>query len=155
MEFHLSYLALRRGPEIRDSRELRSSQPMFRVLETTKALPQDDYFYEAQISLLLVGVDEWFWTAYCCVDTFFRSERSPELYDQKKVDGPTGAGYFVSEPIWNPREYFLVVLSRRMNQITKEWKNVVSVLEFRLQSYIRHYVSQTWICIRGDLSNMG
>lgn len=109
-----------------DSRGLRKS---FRMLNMKDEEEASIFFYEAQISVLLVGVDEWFWTVYCCVETFFNSERDPAWYDKCDFDGPTGAGRQASHPIWNPRGYFLLVLSRRINQVTKEWTNLVKALE--------------------------
>ena len=92
----------------------------------------DVFFYEAQISLLLVGVDEWLWTVYCCVDTFFGSERAPSNYEHNGQDAPSGGGRQTSYPVWSPRGYFLFVLSRRINQIAKEWRNIVSFVETEL-----------------------
>ena len=123
MEFHLPYFALRKGPRIPDIRGLRHCYPM---IDGKGGSSADVFFYEAQISLLLVGVDEWLWTVYCCVDTFFGSERAPSNYEHNGQDAPSGGGRQTSYPVWSPRGYFLFVLSRRINQIAKEWRNIVS-----------------------------
>ncbi|KAL9625601.1 MAG: hypothetical protein Q9160_000314 [Pyrenula sp. 1 TL-2023] len=75
MEFHLPYLALREGPPHGDPRRLRKWFQMLRMQDTNVA----DIFYEAQISVLLVGVDEWFWTENSVdgsakIETFFDDE---------------------------------------------------------------------------------
>lgn len=123
---------------IPDPRELRTSYEMVRTLEMeTHEIENDSFYHQAQISFLLTGVDEWHWTAYCCVDTFFGSERTPEWYVDKKFDGLSAGEIPEFHPIWNPREYFLFVCSSRLSQATKEWRNAVLVLESRLNQYVR------------------
>lgn len=137
MEFHLPYMAIR-DRSTRDPREIRTACEMLKSLEMESRMTQNDSFYcPAQISFLLTGVDEWHWTAYCCVDTFFGSERNPEWYSSREFDGPSAGGRAQFYPLWNPREYFLFVLSRRLSQATKEWTNVVLRLESRLDEYVR------------------
>ena len=95
-----------------------------------------DFFHEAQVSFLLLGIDEWVWTAYCCVDTYFGSEPNHRTYHDDGVDAPTGGAKYLNFPIWNPREYFLMVLARRMMQATREWTNLVHVVQQRLDLYV-------------------
>lgn len=136
MEFHLPYMAVR-DRSTTDPRKLRTSYEMLETLEMeTRQTHNDSFYYQAQISFLLTGVDEWHWTAYCCVDAFFGSERSPEWYFSREFDGPTAGGRTQFQPLWNPRECFLSVLSRRLSQATKEWTNVVLKLESRLDEYV-------------------
>lgn len=93
--------------------------------------------HEAQISFLVAGIDEWYWTAYCCVDKYFGSEETIQSYLDKQLDAPIGGyGRLTEFPVWNPREYFLIVLSRRIRQVTREWSSLVVTLEERLQSYV-------------------
>ncbi|KAI9878373.1 MAG: hypothetical protein M1830_001078 [Pleopsidium flavum] len=128
--FHLPYYALRRSAlPAADPRSLRRTG---RFMNNGKAQADFEWFHEAQISLLIVGVDEWYWTAYCCVDTYFGSEEPPTYYLEEGFDAPTGAGRHMRDPVWNPREYFLLVLSRRISQVVMEWSNVTSSLEERL-----------------------
>jgi hypothetical protein len=136
MEFHLPYMAARHKRYV-DPRKLRTDYEMLETLEmeTTKT-ENDSFYFQAQISFLLSGVDEWHWTAYCCVDTFFGSEKDPAWYVSRQFDGPPGGGRVEFLPIWNPREYFLFVCARRLNQATKEWTNVILKLESRLDEYV-------------------
>jgi hypothetical protein len=134
MEFQLPYLALRSASVKRDTRELRRRHEM---LKRPGAATADLYYHEAQISFLLTGLDEWHWTAYCCVDTFFGSEQTPDEYITYQDDGPTGGARNDDLPAWNPREYFLIAFSRRMTQVTREWENIISVLSDRLDSDVR------------------
>ncbi|MCJ1291921.1 hypothetical protein MMC34_003470 [Xylographa carneopallida] len=82
---------------------------------------------------MVTGIDEWFWTAHCCVDTYFGSEQGVEAYHDSTLDAPTGGERLISQPAWNPREYFLYILSRRFRQTMKEWRITVNVIEGRLQ----------------------
>ncbi len=136
LEFHLPYYALRKHASIAaDSRKLRRSGRFICDWQRTR---EPENFHEAQVSLLVIGIDEWYWTAYCCADVYFGSEESPDFYLREQLDAPTGAGKPTSLPVWNPREYFLTVLSRRMKQATKEWSNIVTTLEDRLGSHVSY-----------------
>ncbi|EXJ59775.1 hypothetical protein A1O7_03922 [Cladophialophora yegresii CBS 114405] len=126
MEFHLPYCALRRAdgsfdPRNFDPRGLRRAYPML----PNYRQPQDQlYYYDAQISVLVTGVVEWYWTAYCCVDTFAKEPEKVETYMRHKSDGPSAGGSAEHYPLWNPREYFLLVLSRRCTQVAPYYKSM-------------------------------
>lgn len=143
-EFHLPYCALREGQPITDTRRLRRHHTMLNPVEQSR----DELFcYDAQISFLITGVDEWLWTAYCCVDMFFGSEQDPETYYIREVDGPSGGERSEDYPTWNPREYFMLVLSQRVTQITREWENVLYELCSRLEVYVIHAASTVEVII--------
>ncbi len=135
MEFHIPYFALRKSTTpMSDPRGLRKSGTFVRTYQIG-----DDYeqVHEAQISLLVAGVDEWYWTAYCCVDKYFGSEKTIQSYLDQQIDAPIGgAGRDTALPVWNPREYFLIVLSRRLRQVTWEWSSLVAALDERLESHV-------------------
>ena len=38
----------------------------------------DDCIYEAQISVLVTGVDHWSWTAFAFVDTYYKGDENDE-----------------------------------------------------------------------------
>ncbi|KAF2234442.1 hypothetical protein EV356DRAFT_466610 [Viridothelium virens] len=148
LEFHIPFFSLRRGRGLKDSRLL-NGQPFrkSRSLPLPRSQKKDeeqDFFHEAQVSMLLYGIDEWVWTAYCCVDTYFGSEPGHRTYHEGSeddsgmsygVDAPSGGSRELRFPTWNPREYFLMVLARRMMQATREWTNLVHVFEERLIHY--------------------
>lgn len=86
---------------------------------------------------MIVGVDEWFWTAYCLVDTYFGSESEYRDYlDKKALDPCSGGAKPLRFPVWNPREYFLLVLSRRIKQATREWTEVIRTFNEYLSAYV-------------------
>lgn len=138
MEFHLPYYALRRGFMTNaDPRGLRRCGK-FEPIGTNTGDPE--YLYEAQTSVMVTGFDEWFWTTYCCVETYFENKESIQFYHDTNMDAPTGAARPTNLPVWNPRQYYLLILSRRMGQMTKEWANIVNTFDKRLQYYVRMFI---------------
>ncbi|OCK86435.1 hypothetical protein K432DRAFT_284700 [Lepidopterella palustris CBS 459.81] len=138
----MPFLSLRRrssqNPQD-DKRKLgRRSLRAFRKLPLARDKAEEEYYYyEAHTSFLVTGVDEWFWTLYCCVDTYFGSEPEYRTYldGQYGSDPATGGFLWLKFPRWNPREYFLVVLSRRMMQATREWRALIDAFEERMEEY--------------------
>ncbi|KAF2084415.1 hypothetical protein K490DRAFT_68722 [Saccharata proteae CBS 121410] len=146
LEFHLPFLALRTGPEKPDTRLDKRAQP----LRAASLLPLHpsaeeaaEHYHEASLSLVVVGLDEWQWSAYCLVDTYFEPSRrkaayatEPDYDHWEDPDGPAagGANEFKG-PMWNPREYFLVVLARRVQQVVMAWRVLMDVMEDRLKAY--------------------
>lgn len=143
LQFHMPFLSLRRrssqNPQD-DKRKLgRRSLRAFRKLPLARDKAEEEYYYyEAHTSFLVTGVDEWFWTLYCCVDTYFGSEPEYRTYldGQYGSDPATGGFLWLKFPRWNPREYFLVVLSRRMMQATREWRALIDAFEERMEEYV-------------------
>lgn len=91
---------------------------------------------------MVTGIDEWFWTGYGFVDTYYHSEgsgESAEIFgnDPNQMDPLLCGRHELSRAIWDPREYFLRVLLCRMEQVKEEWTNVVS----RLLQEIKPHVS--------------
>lgn len=132
MAFHISYVALRPGPDQSDPRKLRQSYSLIKPIDDPLG---DLRYHDAQTSFLVTGTNERTWTACCLVDTFFGGEQSVEEYVRRGQDGPSGGASDSAEPCWDPREYFLSVLSRRFVQISREWENFLTVLMSRLDAY--------------------
>jgi hypothetical protein len=126
LECHLPYYALRQTKDAaEDGRKLRARirfMPPGSQGKAMKAL----YLHQAMISVIVFGVDEWVWTSICFVETYFRTEESIDRYFAGVHDAPSSAGTPADRPIWNPREYYLMVLSRRIHQVTLEWYNVLA-----------------------------
>ena len=95
-----------------------------------------EFVHEGQISILVSGYDEWFWRAYCFVDTHFESRESTTEYLDSQRDAPSGGVLWSETPIWNPRQYFLTVLAIRFRWITKEWASIAEKLNRRLRKYV-------------------
>jgi hypothetical protein len=140
MEFHIPYYVLRRGMPSQDGRMLQGKR-----LRRSEILPlaenehSDQHSYhEAQSSFLVTGVDDFFWTSYCFVDTYYGSERMKSTY-LSALDGvgidPASCRTLVF-PYWNPREYLLAVFATRMRQATMEWRNLIRNFDRRMKYYV-------------------
>ncbi|KAL4809505.1 hypothetical protein BDV18DRAFT_157260 [Aspergillus unguis] len=136
-EFHIPFFALRSSiPGVSSSvSHLNRRKGEFQASFSACAGDEREFYHEVQTSVLLVGIDEWVWTVYCLVETH-HSETGPEdvsEYIKYGTDAPSGQGVDSSMPIWNPREYFLLILSRRMSEVRFEWANLVQTLEARFK----------------------
>ncbi|KAF2739823.1 hypothetical protein EJ04DRAFT_425947 [Polyplosphaeria fusca] len=143
LEFHIPYYAVRSGPTVLDRRKL-GSKPLRTYDELPlKSFSSDGetlYFYQAQTSSLCLGPDEWFWTEYFLVDTYFGSERGLHKYfdDCKYGEGfdpPLGGQGKLTNARYDPREYWLMKVNRRMAQATREWFALVDAFDERMKSY--------------------
>lgn len=132
MECHLPYYALRSESDSNEDFRLLRRRGLFSRTQDETPL----YLHQAMISVIVFGLDEWLWTAICCVETYFKSGENVKIYHNDGLDGPTGSGHFVSTPVWNPREYFLKVVSRRVKQVMSEWRHVITGLEDRLGPHV-------------------
>ena len=136
LEFHLPYYALRsaRLPLV-DARNLRRHGIFVSSEDSNTTIKE--YLYESQISLLITGIDEWFWSAYLCLDTFFEGKENLSSYYSYDNDALIGGAVRPNRfPVWNPRQYFLFIFSRRFRQVTKEWAFIVRSLESRLHIHV-------------------
>ncbi|KAF1962112.1 hypothetical protein CC80DRAFT_487649 [Byssothecium circinans] len=133
LEFHIPYLALRQAPKKIDSRGLRKAYK----LPLPRPKDKEAYFYEAQTSFVLTGVDERLYTAICLADTFFGSEEQRGSYTDptSPLDAPSGGGHWLNNPIWNPRQYLLKVLAKRISQTRGEWMDLIDQFVARLDHY--------------------
>ena len=105
------------------------------------------HLYEAQVSVAVVGLDDWAWTAYGFIDTYFDSEESVDGYDQLNQSSwrprmgrpePLMAGQVnaAGVPIWAPREYFLKVVKIRTFKALKEWRLIVDKVKIEVKQYV-------------------
>jgi hypothetical protein len=118
-------------------------------LQMTDSLPtrrkkkkMQDYIYEAQISVLVTGIDDWVWAAYCFVDVYFKDAERVHLYSDPRLGmegmDPHSCGKHRSNPpTWIPREYFLRTFQARIEQVKDEWNNSVSRLIQQIEPYAR------------------
>ncbi|KAF2011816.1 hypothetical protein BU24DRAFT_264300 [Aaosphaeria arxii CBS 175.79] len=138
IEFHIPYLALREGSPIQDDRRQERDQcPAHKRLPLPRPDDQEAYYYEAQTSFLLTGIDERMYTVVCAVDTFFEKEQNRDSYLDKTtpLDAPSGGSIWLQYPVWNPRQYALAVQSHRMFQAKEEWTALINYFVQRLQHY--------------------
>ena len=100
--------------------------------------------YEAQTSVVVTGIDNWVWTAYGIVDTYFGSKESVQHYHEQngssaQVD-PLAAGQIPAIPsislIWTPREYFFKIVAIRMNETRRAWRTIIGEVEGSVKLYV-------------------
>ncbi len=153
LEFHLPYYAWRPmefmaedsreradGSPLRRSEEVMYLPMQFHTSPSLKGLPE--YIYESQISIMVNGVDDWVWTAYCFVDVYFKGSGHTEEVEyysndaRDKMDPHSCGKHAADRPVWDPRKYFLRALSARMEQVREEWDNSVSLLMYQINPYV-------------------
>ncbi|KAF2189216.1 hypothetical protein K469DRAFT_563071 [Zopfia rhizophila CBS 207.26] len=152
LECHIPYLALRTstmpstesilaGVETKPRRKwfdlsfLKTSHP--KELEKQRI-----GVYEAQISVVTCGSDKSKWATYAFVDTEFDGEPLEEgdfdyegMHEDPIVsesDGQINANH----PIQDAREYFLLVVEKRMAQVHREWKYLVQKVEESIEKFV-------------------
>ena len=146
---------MRRGRPIIDHRTIHE-----KPLRITEELPlrqwstdgEDLHFYEAQTSSLSLGPDEWFWTEYFLVDTYFGSEQKLQEYltNCQPGDGsdpPLGGRGTMENPCFDPREYWLLKVDLRVLQVTAEYTALVETYDKRMEEYVSCYLFVFPICI--------
>ncbi|KAH8900825.1 hypothetical protein GQ53DRAFT_131035 [Thozetella sp. PMI_491] len=154
LEFHLPYFAWRTGPGREDprrkanGRRLRKSWPLgFLMKDKTREAGGQDCIYEACVSCVLTGYNDYIWTGCLGVDTYFddasQSQDHVENFDNNQpmrsdpLLASHGEHHDANKPIWDPREYFLRVLAARLRKVACEWGNVVTRLDGGMKGWIR------------------
>ncbi|KAI1335662.1 hypothetical protein F5Y15DRAFT_243280 [Xylariaceae sp. FL0016] len=182
LEFHLPFFAWRKGPKcIEDERRMSDGRPLRRsqnlsFLDATPSenhpMRSNDFIYEAQVSCLVSGLDDYSWIAYSFVDTFHNKCQSGEtgnededsvLYHHERetthglvpLDPLSGGSLRADRPEWNPRMYFLRVLESRIEQVKHEWINIVSQIQKKTCKYTQDYQVSTNLYHSSDPDNRG
>ena len=95
---------------------------------------------EAQISFIICGWANGRWVAYAFVDTDFDGKELAEetfLYEGMHEDPIASDGELdANHPIWDPREYFLMIFEVRIAQILKEWECLVRTVERSIKNHV-------------------
>jgi len=116
---------------------------------------QETYgIYRAHISLVISGPSDWRWVAYCFDSHGFDDEDSDaeDSEDDESEDGDSEdnglqdgdcpfledpmAQVDANQPIYDPREYFLLVFQSRITRIVEEWKFLVRWTERHISAYV-------------------
>jgi hypothetical protein len=149
LQFHLPYFALRISQPPKDvPRKVVNGNPprqwtdlSFLKIQTSRSEDQKKCgIYEAQISFVICGSDNWRWVAYAFVDTDFNGEDlGDEVFSYEGVhEDPiaSDAKLDANLPIGDPREYFLMIFEIRMAQVLKEWELLVRTVERSIKRYV-------------------
>jgi hypothetical protein len=148
MEFHLPFFALRKTPPSDGSpprahgNRLRESKDLsFLKGRNTGPEEQENYcIYQAQISCVVCGLDDWQWVAYAFVDTEHDNDGDDLADKATSFEGlnedPIACGLDANLPIWKPRQYFLKVFEIRAKQTRQEWDQLVRKLVLDISEYV-------------------
>jgi hypothetical protein len=113
------------------------------VDEQGETLPA--YIYESSISCLVTGLDDNSWVSKLFIDTYYQGEESSESVEHyhsihssqnTRLDALRAGIQPADFPIWNPREYFLVVFECRLEQVKHASHNLVVRLLLKLEPYV-------------------
>lgn len=96
---------------------------------------------------MVAGSDEYRWVAYCFVDTYFDTGESKETVQSYHEDSLAEEGMFTDpltlgerdadDPMHSPREYFLEVFRVRIDQVKREWEQVVANVQENIRKYVQ------------------
>jgi hypothetical protein len=152
LAFHLPYYVWRSSQKpCEDHRRDANASPLRQSRDVSflnwKSSGSSGFLYEAQISCVVAGSDEWRWVAYCFVDTYFDAaedakETVQSYHEDSLVEEGMRADPFTygitsaDNPIQKPKEYFLMVFRIRIAQVKREWQKLVA----KVQQSIREYV---------------
>ncbi|KIN05269.1 hypothetical protein OIDMADRAFT_51083 [Oidiodendron maius Zn] len=147
IEFHLPFFALRKPPSPDNPRQStcrkpwRKSKDILLMGEEGLELRDQELYriYEAQVSCVVYGHDEWQWTACAFLDT---EHDSGDLYDDDGIDAeidedPIATGLHPSKPIWRPRQYFAKTFEINIEEVSQEWHQLVYKMEVDIIAYKR------------------
>ncbi|KIW10306.1 hypothetical protein PV08_11268 [Exophiala spinifera] len=158
LSLHLPYYAWRTSPRpYRDTRRNSSGHTLrqFRDVTLLDGFDADkSYLYEAQISCVIAGIDDWRWVAYCFVDTYFEVEDggNTKSYQETMKEDPSCNYFFTSGEPECASSYFLRVTAPRIEQVTKEFGLVMSKLDRSSRSW--QYKDKSGKSIRGSLERL-
>ncbi|KAJ9609936.1 hypothetical protein H2200_006265 [Cladophialophora chaetospira] len=148
LSFHLPYYAWRRGPEPKQDHRKNTDGVSLRHHQDVSFLDWSTheargFLYEAQVSCVVTGLDDSWWVGYCFVDTYFDAGGEGDdnigdyhemLEDDYEAD-PSTLGWGDTSRLHDPRHYFLLVVSTRLERVKLEWEQVV----YKLKESARHF----------------
>lgn len=91
---------------------------------------------EAQISCVVTGTDDWRWTAYGFVDAEVDGLLTDAGEEEMGFDQIAGGRIEAKYPIWRPRDYLIRVFELRINEITREYENLLCRLNLAFDRYV-------------------
>ena len=147
LELHLPYFALRTGHPQRKLNRRQNNQWIdlsFLQTEAQKWQGQKTYgIHQAHISLVIHGLNNRRWVTYTFDNNSFDDkdlEDQTDPYEGFQEDPiASNGGVDANLPIWDPREYFLLMFKTRMSQVLMEWRNLVLWIERCIEGYVCWY----------------
>jgi hypothetical protein len=147
-EFHVPFYVIKESKRLlSDTRKGFEGKPLRRswalpFLSGSRDAPC--CLYEAQMSVTVTGIDDYVWTAYGIVDSYFQSKDTAVSYHKMQSSrtlwiDPLAAGQLpFLNPVYTPREYYLKVFEIRMRQVLREWQLILDKIEEDATLYVFH-----------------
>lgn len=90
---------------------------------------------------MVCGSDNLRWVAYAFVDAVPGDDEVLEEMScsyEGVQDDPIASDYELdaNSPIWDPREYFLMIVAARMIRVLGEWEDLVRTVERSIKEYV-------------------
>ncbi|PMD29322.1 hypothetical protein L207DRAFT_593560 [Hyaloscypha variabilis F] len=156
LEFHLGYFQFHSTPPNEVNQGEAATCPLgwtdlsfLEEMDTLKAAAENRYgMSEVQFSFVICGIHDRRWSAYAFDNT--ESADGDDLQDKIFCGGghwdPIGSCLSVDDvqaelPIWNPREYFLNVVARRLGLAADSWETLLRAIERRIKRYRNRHPS--------------
>jgi hypothetical protein len=153
LSFHIPFYVWRMSDKAREDHRLDANASRLRQSQNVsflnwKSSSSSNFLYEAQISCLVAGPDELRWVAYCFVDNYFDdADEAKETVESYHEDSLGDEGMYVDpftfgvngaeKGIEMAREYFLSVFQIRINQVKREWEQVVAKVRESVREYVQ------------------
>ncbi len=157
MHMHLPFFALRHEKKLRLDHRTKANGIIFKrsrslqFSQDHQQTPKESYrllnLYEGQISIVVTGIDDWRWSAWGFIDTFFDRSESARNYDDisqpYRVD-PLLRGQLRRSHEQDPRRYFLDVCRTQAERVEEEWNAIFQVVKETVEL---QYVTSTrdWV----------
>ncbi|EAQ88798.1 hypothetical protein CHGG_05417 [Chaetomium globosum CBS 148.51] len=133
LSFHLPFFAWRQGSSPSLDTRYGSNGPLRGSKEVgflNQSRGTQTYLHEAQISCMIVGVDNRHWTAYGFFDTYHdggESRHDVRYYQSTQggavMDPLTCGRHMADSTVPDAREYFLTVMESCVLEVKGEWEN--------------------------------
>lgn len=146
MEMHIPCFELRKSSTTAVDQTRDFIDVSFLHCGATDLQGNNDYrIYNKRFSFVICGSDHRRWTGYA----FAESEPDQKVEEHSEDDGQEdliasgsdayGTPFFVhpGNPLYDPREYFLVVLEIRMAGALKDWKTLVRWVASSIEDQVR------------------
>jgi hypothetical protein len=92
--------------------------------------------WEAHISCVVTGTDDWRWVCYGFVDAEIDGLLHESSEDDLDMDQIALGCLDANVPIWRPRDYWLKVFEIRIDQVMREWEILVHKIELGIYRYV-------------------
>jgi hypothetical protein len=141
LHFHMPFYALRKclpAPCIKDDVYIKPLRDWRNLSFMASSLG----IHESHMAFTVCGVADRRWVAYAFRDTDYDEDREMDESDfnyDGVVADQIAADVFrpvdANRPIWNPREYYLMIVSRQLDQIVGEWAKLIRIFEKDIRTH--------------------